>query len=151
APVAGELAEPLRDDFHPAEPVSVLLVHGTDDPVVPYAGGALASAHGRVLGAEETARLWARADGCANGPAKDHPSARVDGCRTLRFRWAVGRGRSEVVLDTIEGGGHTWPGGAQYAPRVLIGRACPEPDATREIWEFFRAHPRVAEAGTEAH
>jgi len=47
-----------------------------------------------------------------------------------------------VVLDTIEGGGHTWPGGPQYLPRLLIGRACPQPDATKEIWEFFRAHPR---------
>jgi polyhydroxybutyrate depolymerase len=151
APVAGTLAEPARSDFRPAHPVSVLLVSGTDDALVPYAGGALASAHGRVLGAEETARLWAKTDGCGSDPVKDPPSSPVDECRTVRSRWTGGRGKTEVVLDTIEGGGHTWPGGPQYAPKSLIGRACPEPDATREIWEFFRAHPRVPETPAAAH
>ena len=152
APVAGTLAEPLRTDFHPARAVSVLLVSGLDDPIVPYAGGALASAHGSVVGAEATARLWARSDGCEAEPAKDRPTARVDACRTLRSRWTGGRGKTEVVLDTIEGGGHTWPGGPQYAPKILIGRACPQPDATREIWEFFKKHPHIAEANsTEGH
>jgi polyhydroxybutyrate depolymerase len=142
APVAGGLAEPVRPGFHPARPVSVLIVNGTEDPLVPYSGGAVSRTHGRVVGAEQTARLWAEADGCRRDAAKDAPGAAAGGCRTLRARWTAGREGSEVVLDTIEGGGHTWPGGPQYLPRLLIGRACPQPDATKEIWEFFRAHPR---------
>ena len=144
ASVAGSLAEPLRSEFRPPRSVSVLLVSGSDDPILPYAGGALSTAHGRVLGVEETARLWAAANGCGPDPAKDPPSPTVGECRSVRTRWTGGRGRSEVVLDTIEGGGHTWPGaGPQPPTAVVVGRACPEPDATREIWEFFRAHPRV--------
>jgi polyhydroxybutyrate depolymerase len=142
APVAGGLAEPLRPAFRPSRPVSVLVINGTEDPLVPYAGGAVSRVHGRVVGAEETARLWAEADRCRSDAARDAPTAVVEGCRTVRERWTGGRNNTEVVLDTIEGGGHTWPGGPQYLPRLLIGRACPEPDATREIWEFFRAHPR---------
>ena len=57
APVAGGLAEPMRASFRPARPVSVLIMNGTEDPLVPYAGGAVSRTHGRVLGAEETARL----------------------------------------------------------------------------------------------
>jgi polyhydroxybutyrate depolymerase len=142
APVAGGLAEPLRSAFRPSRPVSVLVINGTEDPLVPYSGGAVSRVHGRVVGAEETARLWAQADGCRSDAARDAPTATVGGCRTVRERWTGGPNETEVVLDTIEGGGHTWPGGPQYLPRLLIGRACPEPDATREIWEFFRAHPR---------
>ena len=142
APVAGGLAEPLRPVFHPSRPVSVLIVNGTEDPLVPYSGGAVSRTHGRVLGAEETARLWAEADGCGRDAAKDAPTAVAEGCSTVRRRWTGGRDRTEVVLDTIEGGGHTWPGGPQYLPRILVGRACPQPDATKEIWEFFRAHAR---------
>lgn len=142
APVAGGLAEPTRSAFRPSHPVSALIVNGTEDPLVPYGGGAVSKTHGRVLGAEETARLWAQADGCRSAAAKEAPTAVVDGCSTVRTSWTGGRNGTEVILDTIEGGGHTWPGGPQYLPRLLIGRACPQPDATKEIWEFFRAHPR---------
>jgi polyhydroxybutyrate depolymerase len=144
APVAGGLAEPIRSDFRPSRPVSTLVINGTEDPLVPYSGGAVSKTHGRVLGAEETARLWAEADGCRAEASKDAPTAAAEGCRSLRTRWSGGRDGAEVVLDTIEGGGHTWPGGPQYLPRVVIGRACPQPDATKEIWEFFRSHPREA-------
>jgi polyhydroxybutyrate depolymerase len=150
APVAGGLAEPLRPGFRPSRPVSVLVINGTEDPLVPYSGGAVSRVHGRVLGAEDTARLWAEADGCRHDAAREPPTAVVEGCRTARARWTGGRDRTEVVLDTIEGGGHTWPGGPQYLPRLLIGRACPEPDATKEIWEIFRTHPRESSPGEKA-
>ena len=143
APVAGGLAEPFRLEFLPSRPVSALIINGTDDPLVPYAGGAVARTNGRVLGARETARLWAQADSCRPEAVSDPPSREKGGCRTVRERWTGGTGRTEVALDTIEGGGHTWPGGPQYAPKILIGRACPEPDATRRIWEFFRSHPKA--------
>jgi polyhydroxybutyrate depolymerase len=47
-----------------------------------------------------------------------------------------------VTLLTIEGGGHTWPGGAQYLPRGIIGRVCRDFDASERIWAFFAAHPK---------
>ena len=143
APVAGGLAAPLPSVLRPARPVSVLLFNGTDDPLVPFEGGAVARTHGRVVGAEETARRWARADGGAGSPLRDAPSARPGAaCRLERSRWSGGRDGTEVVLNALVGGGHTWPGGPQYLPKTLVGVACREPDATRAIWEFFRDHPR---------
>ncbi|MGE5414715.1 MAG: alpha/beta hydrolase family esterase [Syntrophomonadaceae bacterium] len=143
APVAGGLAAPLPPTLRPARPVSVLLLNGTDDPLVPYDGGAVARTHGRVVGAEETARRWAQADGCSASAARDAPPARPGAeCAIERSRWSGGREGTEVLLYTLKGGGHTWPGGPQSAPRPLVGRVCREPDATRTIWEFFCDHPR---------
>jgi polyhydroxybutyrate depolymerase len=143
APVAGGLAAPLPSALRPARPVSYLAFNGTDDPLVPYEGGAVARTHGRVVGAEETARRWARADGCAASALRDAPPVRPGaGCTIERSRWKGGREGTEVVLYSLRGGGHTWPGGPQYAPGLLVGTACREPDATSVIWEFFRDHPR---------
>lgn len=145
APVAGGVAEPFRPSFKPEKPVSVLIVHGTEDPLVPYHGGGVAGGrHGRVIDTDEAVRLWIAADGCERqAMAETLPDADPqDGCRVERSRWTGGRNGSEVVLYTIRGGGHTWPGGPQYAPRPVIGRVCRDFDATQTIWEFFRRHPR---------
>jgi polyhydroxybutyrate depolymerase len=47
---------------------------------------------------------------------------------------------TEVVVYTIEGGGHTWPGGTQYLPVFLVGKASHNLDGTQVIWEFFKKH-----------
>lgn len=145
APVAGGLAAPLEASFAPARPVSVLLINGTKDPLVPYAGGFVVNRRrGEVVGAERTARLWAARDGCAAEPraARLPDTDPTDGCVARETTWAGGTGGAEVTLLTIEGGGHTWPGGAQYLPRGIIGRVCRDFDASERIWAFFAAHPK---------
>lgn len=145
APVSGGIAEPFRPRFRPERPVSVLIIHGTDDPLVPFHGGGVARGdHGRVVDTADAVRLWVAADGASSPPVEDElaDSDPADGCRVSRSRWSGGRGGTEVVLYTVNGGGHTWPGGAQYAPRLVVGRVCRDFDATRTVWEFFRSHPR---------
>jgi polyhydroxybutyrate depolymerase len=144
APVAGGIAEPFRASFKPERPVSVLMMNGNEDPLVPYDGGGVAGGkHGRVVPTEVAARLWTEADGCARDETDVLPDTNPDdGCRVQRRRWRGGREGTEVVLYTFEGGGHTWPGGPQYLPRLVVGRVCLDVDATPAIWEFFKTHPR---------
>ncbi|HKZ79296.1 MAG TPA: hypothetical protein VJ124_13425 [Pyrinomonadaceae bacterium] len=47
---------------------------------------------------------------------------------------------TEVVLYTIEGGGHTLPGGRQYLPERLIGRTSRDLEGSQTIWDFFEKH-----------
>jgi polyhydroxybutyrate depolymerase len=47
-----------------------------------------------------------------------------------------------VVLYTIRGGGHTWPGGKPM-PEWLLGRTGRSIDATSQMWAFFREHQRL--------
>ena len=143
APVVGGMADPFHKSFAPVEPVSVLVIQGTEDPLVPYGGGAVARGRGKLIPTDETLRLWATADRCGGEPkAETLPDLDPqDRCRVHRFTWSGCRGGTELVLLKMEGAGHTWPGGSQYLPKRIIGRVCRDIDAS-VIWEFFKAHPK---------
>lgn len=143
APVVGGIADPPDAWLRPDRPVSVLILQGTTDPLVPYRGGAIAFGRGRIIDTEEAARRWARLNGTAPEPRSTGlPAPGQDHCGGLRLTYSGGREGSEVVLVRLDGGGHTWPGGTQYLPEGLIGRVCRDFSATSIIWEFFRAHPK---------
>lgn len=141
APVAGALPADLVPACGHAEPLSVLAIQGTADPLMPYAGGGGARRHARVLSAERSVAFWAAADGCAAEPATT-PEPDVAPNDGTRVRHAVYGGCREgrgVELYTIDGGGHTWPGGPPVGGSV--GRVSRDLDATAVIWEFFVRHP----------
>jgi polyhydroxybutyrate depolymerase len=143
APVVGGIADPPDPWFRPERPVSVLILQGTTDPLVPYHGGPVAFGRGRIIDTEEAARRWAAVDGASREPTEEAlPAADRRRCGGARKTYTGGRDGSEVALVRLEGGGHTWPGGAQYLPEMLIGRVCPDFDATALIWAFFKAHPK---------
>jgi polyhydroxybutyrate depolymerase len=142
APVAGAVPTALAERCAGARPTAVVAFQGTADPLLPYAGGGRRpSGRGEVLSAAGSAELWARVNGCA-GPAA--PEAAIDserdGTRVRRERWTGCREGRDVVRYTIEGGGHTWPGGPPVGRGV--GRVTRELGATGTIWAFFAAHPR---------
>jgi len=144
APVAGGLPKPLLASFQPQAPVSVLLVHGTLDPLVPYAGGevrVLASARGEVVGAEESAQRWAVHDGCGATPRVDPADGGGD-CVATRMTYTDCARGTGVALLKLDGGGHTWPGGSQYLPQRLVGKVCRNVDGAALIWNFFQQHPK---------
>jgi polyhydroxybutyrate depolymerase len=144
APVAGTFPAPLRDSCRPGRPVSVFSIHGTDDPLVPYQGGHVKGRGegGEVLGAEDTLRLWAGLDHCPTMPMTGAlPDAADDGTTTRTTTYAPCDAGSAAVLNTVDGGGHTWPGGRQYAPTLLVGKTSRDFDATEAMWEFFARHP----------
>lgn len=143
APVVGGIADPPDAWLRPERPVSVLILQGTTDPLVPYRGGAIAFGRGRIIDTEDAARRWARLNGTAPEPRSTVlPAPGKDHCGGLRLTYSGGRDGSEVVLLRLDGGGHTWPGGGQYLPEGIIGRVCRDFSATTIIWEFFRTHPK---------
>jgi polyhydroxybutyrate depolymerase len=160
AAVAGPLAGPLAAGCRPQRPIAVLLVHGDADPIVPYGGGEVRSisvaGSGTTLSAPAAAAHWARVDGCAASPGTTMASGSAavnpqlaelpdtvpsDGTHVRREIYTGCTAGTEVVLYTVVGGGHTWPGGPQYLPRLLIGRTTHALDASAAAWEFFTRHP----------
>ena len=80
--VGASLSEEEAGDCHPVQPVSVLIVQGTADPVVPFAGGPLgdAGARGVVLSHDEAVRRFVAADHCAENTKTEHiPDLAGDG------------------------------------------------------------------------
>lgn len=145
APVGGGIAEPFAPRFKPTAAVSVLCIHGSADPFVPYAGGDVDySDNGRIISTSETVKMWTEHDGTRAGPEAgeltDKDSA--DHCRVKWTRWSRGQSGTEVLLYTIDGGGHTWPGGPQFLPSAIIGYVCRDFDAAQLIWDFFKKHPK---------
>jgi polyhydroxybutyrate depolymerase len=134
ATVAGEMAPALAKVCDPDEPVPVLIIHGTRDRIVPYEGGKTEGG-GSLLSAEKTAETWSRMNKCGSGVKQTFTKGQVaarsyQGCQ------------APVTLMTVEGAGHTWPGGDQYLPRLLVGNTNRDVNASEMIWEFFAANPR---------
>jgi polyhydroxybutyrate depolymerase len=143
APVAGGVATEIAADFRPASPVSVLIINGRDDPLVPYDGGAVGRSNGGIVATERALQLWLDADALRGEPRARNVVARKAGdCGEQWRSWGGGKAGSAVTVIALAGGGHTWPGGVQYLPKAIIGAVCPELNATRTIWDFFKQHPK---------
>jgi polyhydroxybutyrate depolymerase len=134
ATVAGEMLPALAKDCRVASPVAVLIFHGTRDPYVPYKGGQTKGS-GIALSSEEAANVWSRNNG-STGEWKETFKKGDVHCRTSEG------GRAPVRLCTVEGAGHTWPGGLQYMPKLLVGSTNRDVNASEMIWEFFEANPK---------
>ncbi len=148
AVVIANLPAKLEKTCAPSRPVSLLIINGTDDPLVPWRGGQVRFGFwrlGRVLSTEATFDFWARRLGCNGTPLltllRDrYPS---DGTRVRRYVHRHCTPGSRVVLYRIDGGGHTWPGG-NYKPNTwIVGKKSRELDAAAIIWQFLRRHRRL--------
>lgn len=93
-------------DCDPAEPVSVLQVHGDADQVIRYEGGAFP---GPYPGAVETVTTWAGYGGCGTSPTAGDPVDLVDataGAESPVTTFADCPEGVSVELWTIPGAGH---------------------------------------------
>jgi polyhydroxybutyrate depolymerase len=137
ATVAADLPQALVDTCSNGPPLPVMMINGTEDKLMPWAGGQVINERGAILSAPQTAALFANRIGSPVETVEPLPSfANADPTRIKRHRWKLGSG-PEIVLYEVEGGGHTWPGGMQYLPEAVIGRTSRQMDASRELAEFL--------------
>jgi polyhydroxybutyrate depolymerase len=81
-----------------------------------------------------------KANGCPAVPKVEQlPDKADDGTTVTRNTYGPGREGSEVVLLTIHGGGHTWPG--REPPIKRLGKSTKDISANDLMWEFFKRHP----------
>ncbi|MFQ3582408.1 MAG: PHB depolymerase family esterase [Chloracidobacterium sp.] len=131
----------------PVRALPVLIMNGTDDPMVPWQGGdvrVLGRAYGTVLSTQETVDFWRAAARLPTQPTVERLPDRVpsDQCQVEVRRWTERAAAPEVVLYAILGGGHQIPGGATPKAPRLVGKQCMDIQATEVIWTFFAQHRR---------
>ncbi len=115
-------------------PVPMIAFHGTADLHVRYHGGKAWMAPYTFPSIPAWTKQWAERNRCA--PSAGDSVVAPDVTRRAYAGCADG---AAVVLYTIAGGGHTWPGGGPL-PEWFAGRTSSSIDATSEMWAFFSAH-----------
>lgn len=112
-PVSGTQVDPCRSP-HPA---SVVAIHGTADPLIPYGGGpGRGFAHINGPAVPDLNAFWRNVDRC------QAPAVTTTGSVTTSTAGCADN--RSVVLITVDGGRHHWPD-----------------FATAKLWQFFAAHP----------
>jgi polyhydroxybutyrate depolymerase len=144
APVVATMSENLSL-LTPVKPVPLIMILGTDDPIVPWDGGFLGSFGvtdmGKAISADDSVDYWVTHNGCSPTPEITWlPDTDPDDGTLVRREEYSGGTDIEVILYAVKGGGHTWPDGKQYLPEFLIGKTCRDMDATEVIWNFFKNH-----------
>jgi polyhydroxybutyrate depolymerase len=137
APVSGPIG---IDDCHPSRPVPVYEFHGTADPYAPYNGGLEKALVGKekhlYRSMNETITGWVKRNHATGTTQTTFQKGAVT-CVTHD----AGSGGAPVTLCTIEGGGHTWPGGTSTISEKKVGPVNHDISASEMIWSFFAKHP----------
>ena len=122
-------------------PVPMIAFHGTADPLTPYLGGTSWMVPDALPNILTWTQLWARRNRCGAGAVDSVVAPDV-----TRREYPACAGDATVVLYTVGGGGHTWPGGEPMM-EWWVGPTSRRIDATSRMWAFFREH-RLREART---
>lgn len=120
---------------------SVIIIAGTEDPLVPYNGGEIKGPFGirwlgEVVKVEDTYAFWSAKNGCEIQETIETITDPFD--KKLTATKKIKKcPKAKVALYTINGGGHTWPGGMQYLSVSMVGKTFSGFDAAEEIINFF--------------
>jgi polyhydroxybutyrate depolymerase len=142
APVISNIPKNIYGSCKPDGTLPVLVMNGTQDPLMPWEGGHVRffrKQMGEVVSTKDTVKFWVTHNGCdpraklttiPDRDKRDHSTVEV-------LRFSNKRNGVDVVLYKIVGGGHTLPGSdVRERPRIT-GRKNNDIDGASVIWEFF--------------
>jgi polyhydroxybutyrate depolymerase len=130
----------LAPTCKPSRPLPLLMIVGSADPVIPYAGGKAALPDGKidVVSADAALAIFGKAAGCGESrtttamPDRDTRDGtrayldKLDGCKV------------PVEVLRVEGGGHSVPGHwAGIGSDTSRGLHNNDVESARLIWDFF--------------
>jgi len=158
ATVISSIPKNLAGRLHPTQPVSVLMINGTDDPLVRWEGGPVKlgrQTNGDVISTDQSIKFWTENNKCPpSGDTDTLPDTDPDdGTLVTRTSYSNCSSGSEVMLYKIIGGGHTWPSRQEKRGRIgkllidkIVGNRSRDIDACEVIWQFLKNHPKRHES-----
>jgi polyhydroxybutyrate depolymerase len=146
APVIANIPKNIIKKCSPNSPLPVLIMNGTEDPLVPWVGGKvkfLWKEMGEVVSTENSVRFWVEHNKCFEDPVTEIlPDVDdEDESRVKKVTYKNKDTNIEVVLYAIVGGGHNIPGGNTPDIKFFIGNKNNDINAAEVIWEFFKNAP----------
>ena len=135
----GTVTGSLSSDYNVSlnQPVPVMLIAGTEDPLVPYGGGEVAESGTYSLGFENLLDHYATNNTCATLNIQQLPQVNDDGVNTEKWVYSDCTNNAKCVLFKNIGAGHTWPSGESSLGENTVGKESSEIDASRELMNFF--------------
>jgi polyhydroxybutyrate depolymerase len=143
AVVAATIPENVRTNCKPSRAVPFMMIHGTADSFVLEAGGTMTKGDGGVIASTtQTVAVWRDLNKCSSVAVKTDINPANDGTSIGLERYTGCDSGSEVAFYRVTNGGHTWPGGSQYLPVILVGKTSRDLNASDTILAFFKSHPK---------
>ena len=138
--VASTIDTSIVSSCLPSKAIPVMLISGTLDPIVPYAGGDMGSNHGYIISADSIVNYWRGINNCTTQiDSFAFPNVNAsDSSNVISYTNEVCDCNTQVKFLKVIGGGHTWPGYPQPFLEWYLGKVNKDIDAEVEIWRFFR-------------
>lgn len=124
-------------------PLSVLIMNGTKDPIMPYLGGQMPSDRGKVYSTKETIDYWIKRNQTDTTPKiTEFPDSNSKDKSTVKkFLYRNGQNNTAVAFYKVIGGGHNEPSKSQRYRRIIkrfIGEQNGDIEMANEVWNFFK-------------
>jgi polyhydroxybutyrate depolymerase len=140
APVAALHLRTADANCRPTHPVSVLVINGKADNVVPSSGTRLS------FSADDGRNFWLKANNCPNNEQKFSLTDR-NATKSSVQSWQNCQNNAAVAQYLVEGKGHDWLSDEETTVTACnLAKADCEGYSlsyNREIWAFFKAHPKI--------
>ncbi len=121
----------------PKFPQNIMLVNGTEDPIVPYSGGEVLGGKGKILSVEESISIWKKRNLCTNEEIVKPKDKFDDGVNVFEIIYKNCKTKKSLKLIRLDGAGHGYPG--KLENEIKFGRFTEEISANEEIWKFFKS------------
>ncbi|MBX2883534.1 MAG: hypothetical protein KTR32_26505 [Granulosicoccus sp.] len=120
----------------------ILIMNGTEDPLVPFEGGSIASNRGEVYSTPDMVAYWVNRNLASVNPIEE-AIADIDPddeSTITRSTYTNSSGDAVVEYYEVRGGGHTEPSIAERYGRLfklIVGTQNGDIEMAEVVWEFF--------------
>ncbi|NMB68736.1 MAG: poly(3-hydroxybutyrate) depolymerase [Chloroflexi bacterium] len=123
---------------NPAQPISILHIHGLEDDRVLFDGGCGPgcdrATETEYVSVPDTIAEWVQRNGC-----ETEPQTVVINENAYSETYAPCQDGVQVKLYVVKDGGHSWPSSKRTSNPLEQDAPSSAIDATKEIWDFFSA------------
>lgn len=134
----------------PTKPTPLMIVNGTEDPLIKWNGGPITIGRGRQRSTPATVTWWIDALNATGEVSDEHAlpdKAPDDSTRIHLTKYSAGENGAPLWFYRVEGGGHAAPSAAHPLPdnfmvRRMIGTSSRDVESSDLAWQFLKQFQR---------